>query len=61
MEKEVENASSEMAEEVTEPIVSHFIIHARKCLLNGLSVKENLRVPELNYDWVFEYIFYIVL
>ncbi|KAK8827314.1 hypothetical protein WA556_000939 [Blastocystis sp. ATCC 50177/Nand II] len=31
----------------------HFIIHARKCLLEGLSVKENRSVPPLRYDWVF--------
>lgn len=31
----------------------HFIIHARKCLLEGLSVKENRSIPPLRYDWVF--------
>lgn len=31
----------------------HFIIHARKCLLEGLSVKENRSIPPLHYDWVF--------
>jgi tRNA-dihydrouridine synthase A len=33
--------------------VSHFIIHARKCLLNGLSTHENRTVPPLKYDWVY--------
>lgn len=31
----------------------HFIIHARKCLLNGLSTRENRSIPPLQYDWVF--------
>ena len=39
-------------------IVSHeggvekFIIHARKCFLNGLSPHENRNIPPLKYDWV---------
>ena len=39
-------------------IVSHkggvekFIIHARKCFLNGLNPKENRTIPPLKYDWV---------
>jgi tRNA-dihydrouridine synthase A len=33
--------------------VSKFIIHARKCLLSGLSPHENRTVPPLNYQWVF--------
>jgi len=32
--------------------VSKFIIHARKCLLQGLSPHENRTVPPLKYDWV---------
>lgn len=41
-------------------IVSHegeikkFIVHARKCFLNGLSPHENRTVPPLKYDWVFQ-------
>ena len=31
----------------------HFIIHARKCFLSGLSVKQNRSVPPLHYDWVY--------
>jgi len=32
----------------------YFIIHARKALLKGLSPKENLTVPPLNYETVFK-------
>ena len=32
--------------------VSKFIIHARKCLLQGLSPHDNRTVPPLKYDWV---------
>ena len=31
-----------------------FIIHARTAILNGLSTKDNLTVPKLNYDRVFQ-------
>lgn len=33
--------------------VEHFIIHARKAWLKGLSPKENREVPPLNYDRVY--------
>ena len=32
--------------------VKHFIVHARKALLGGLSPKENRTIPPLNYDRV---------
>jgi tRNA-dihydrouridine synthase A len=32
----------------------HFIIHARKAWLQGLSPKENRTIPPLNYHWVYE-------
>ncbi|KAK8793145.1 hypothetical protein WA538_004222 [Blastocystis sp. DL] len=32
---------------------THFIIHARKCLLKGLTTKQNRSVPPLHYDWVY--------
>jgi len=32
----------------------HFIIHARKAWLQGLSPKENRTIPPLNYPWVYE-------
>ena len=31
----------------------HFIVHARKAWLQGLSPKENRTVPPLRYDWVY--------
>jgi tRNA-dihydrouridine synthase len=30
----------------------HFIVHARKCLLKGLSPKDNRTIPPLRYHWV---------
>lgn len=30
--------------------VRHFILHARKCLLNGLSPHQNRTVPPLKYN-----------
>ena len=32
----------------------HFIIHARKAWLQGLSPKENRTIPPLNYPWVYQ-------
>lgn len=31
----------------------HFIVHARKAWLTGLSPKQNREIPPLRYDWVF--------
>ena len=31
-----------------------FILHARKAILSGLSPKQNLNIPKLNYDMVYE-------
>ena len=31
-----------------------FILHARKAMLSGLSPKQNLNIPKLNYDMVYE-------
>ena len=33
---------------------SSFIIHARKAILKGLSPKQNLNIPKLNYDRVYQ-------
>ena len=33
---------------------STFILHARKAMLNGLSPKQNLNIPKLNYNMVYE-------
>ena len=59
----VSPSSDSSAEEVTEPsssaevteapLVSHFIIHARKCWLNGVNTRDNRRIPELHPEWVF--------
>ena len=32
----------------------HFIVHARKAWLKGLSPKENRTIPPLNYSWVYQ-------
>jgi len=32
----------------------HFIVHARKAWLKGLSPKENRTIPPLNYGWVYQ-------
>jgi tRNA-dihydrouridine synthase A len=32
--------------------VSHFVIHARKCLLNGLTPAQNRSVPPLRHEWL---------
>lgn len=45
----------------SEPIVQHFIIHARKCILKGLNTKDNRRIPELHYDWVFRYVSFFLM
>lgn len=47
--------SNSSAEDVKEPRVKHFIIHARKCILQGLGTKENRSVPPLQYSWVYRY------
>ena len=31
----------------------HFIVHARKCWLNGLNPKQNRTIPHLKYHWVY--------
>jgi tRNA-dihydrouridine synthase A len=31
-----------------------FILHARKAILTGLSPKQNLNIPKLNYNMVYE-------
>lgn len=34
--------------------VTHFIVHARKCWLKGLSPKQNRSVPPLKYEVVYQ-------
>lgn len=36
----------------TESPVTHFIIHARKCLLKGLNPHQNRTIPPLKYEWL---------
>ncbi len=56
-----ETASDDDLRELEVPIApknssfgaTHFIIHARKCLLNGLTTKQNRSIPPLHYDWVY--------
>jgi len=38
----------------TQGKVKHFIIHARKALLKGLSPTENRNIPPLKYDYVMQ-------
>lgn len=33
--------------------VRHYIVHARICLLSGLSTKDNRTVPPLHYEWIY--------
>jgi tRNA-dihydrouridine synthase A len=40
--------------QVAEAGCEHFIIHARKAWLQGLSPKENRTMPPLNYEWVYQ-------
>ena len=44
---------SDFVGEVARSGCTHFIIHARKAWLSGLSPKENREVPELRYDRVY--------
>lgn len=47
-----ESVLPDFIEKVSAAGVSHFIIHARKAWLKGLSPKENREIPPLNYDLV---------
>lgn len=51
-EQNVENTLPHFIETVANAGCTHFIIHARKAWLKGLSPKENRDVPPLNYDLV---------
>lgn len=50
--QEIENTLPEFLEKVSRAGCTHFIIHARKAWLKGLSPKENRDVPPLNYELV---------
>ena len=47
-----EQGLNRFVETVAKSGVTHFIIHARKAWLNGLSPKENRTIPPLDYDRV---------
>ena len=47
-----EQGLNRFVETVAKSGVDHFIIHARKAWLNGLSPKENRTIPPLDYDRV---------
>jgi tRNA-dihydrouridine synthase A len=49
-----EIALPDFLDQVSRAGVSHFIIHARKAWLQGLSPKENREVPPLNYPLVLQ-------
>ena len=51
-EQDPETVLPEFLETVSAAGVSHFIIHARKAWLQGLSPKENREIPPLNHDLV---------
>lgn len=51
-EQDPEVVLPDFLEKVSAAGVSHFIIHARKAWLKGLSPKENREIPPLNYDIV---------
>nr|WP_268871814.1 tRNA dihydrouridine(20/20a) synthase DusA [Cypionkella psychrotolerans] len=51
-EQDPETVLPDFLEKVSGAGVSHFIIHARKAWLKGLSPKENREIPPLNYDLV---------
>jgi tRNA-dihydrouridine synthase A len=45
---------SDFVSRIHEKGCQHFIIHARKAWLQGLSPKENRTIPPLNYPWVYQ-------
>ena len=51
-EQDPERVLPEFLEQVSAAGVRHFVIHARKAWLQGLSPKENREIPPLNYDLV---------
>ena len=40
-------------QKVAEGGCRHFVVHARKAWLSGLSPKQNRDIPPLNYEWVY--------
>ena len=44
---------SDFVQRISHKGCEHFIVHARKAWLTGLSPKENRTIPPLNYPWVY--------
>ena len=44
---------SDFVSQISSKGCQHFIVHARKAWLKGLSPKENRTIPPLNYEWVY--------
>ena len=44
---------SDFVHRISDKGCEHFIVHARKAWLTGLSPKENRTIPPLNYPWVY--------
>ncbi len=45
---------SDFVSQISNKGCQHFIVHARKAWLKGLSPKENRTIPPLNYSWVYQ-------
>ena len=48
------NQLSDFVQRISDKGCDHFIVHARKAWLRGLSPKENRTIPPLNYPWIYE-------
>ena len=53
-EMESYNQLSDFVYRISDKGCQHFIVHARKAWLRGLSPKENRTIPPLNYPWVYQ-------
>ena len=53
-EMESYNQLSHFVDRISDKGCQHFIVHARKAWLRGLSPKENRTIPPLNYPWVYQ-------
>jgi tRNA-dihydrouridine synthase A len=53
-EMESYNQLSDFVDRISVKGCQHFIVHARKAWLRGLSPKENRTIPPLNYPWVYK-------
>lgn len=53
-EMESYNQLSDFVWRISDKGCQHFIVHARKAWLTGLSPKENRTIPPLNYSWVYQ-------